>query len=146
MPLAKCSVPKIVEGELPRVGIKVIEKSEMDPNQVSMRPMRLMLFGIANTCSAQTSTVLEEVKIMQLLYHDNIAKFIGFFESKRYYYIVLELCPGGDIFSQITRLTYFTEDLSRHVIIQVARALEYLHHEKGIIHGVSRTWHCGYTC
>ncbi len=123
------------KGELPEVAIKVIEKSEMDSNQVSMSSMRLISLGLADTYSAQTSIVLKEVTIMRLLHHDNIAKFIGFCESERYYYIVLELCSGGDIFSQITRLTYFSEDLSRHVIIQVAKALKYLHDEKGIIHG-----------
>lgn len=72
---------------------------------------------------------------MRLLHHDNVAKFIGFSESERYYYIVLELCTGGDLLNQILRLTYFTEELSRHVVIQVARAIEYLHEGEGIIHG-----------
>jgi serine/threonine protein kinase len=31
-------------------------------------------------------------------------------------------------------LTYFSEDLSRHVILQVAQALEYLHEEAGVVH------------
>jgi hypothetical protein len=44
------------------------------------------------------------------------------------------LAPGGELFHQIVRLTYFSEDLSRHVITQVAKALEYLHEEKGVVH------------
>jgi serine/threonine protein kinase len=44
------------------------------------------------------------------------------------------LAPGGELFHQIVRLTYFSEDLSRHVITQVAEALEYLHEEKGVVH------------
>jgi serine/threonine protein kinase len=38
------------------------------------------------------------------------------------------------LFHQIVRLTYFSEELSRHVIVQVAKALEYLHEEKGVVH------------
>ena len=71
---------------------------------------------------------------MRQLDHPNIVKLIDFSESRQYYYIVLELCPGGELFHQIVRLTYFSEDLSRHVIVQVAKALEYLHEEAGVVH------------
>jgi len=76
---------------------------------------------------------------MRQLDHPNIIKLIEFTESKQYYYIILELAPGGELFHQIVRLTYFSEDLSRHVIIQVAKALEYLHEEKGVVHRYVRT-------
>jgi len=71
---------------------------------------------------------------MRQLDHPNIVKLIDFTESRQYYYIVLELCPGGELFHQIVRLTYFSEDLSRHVITQVAVALQYLHEEAGVVH------------
>ncbi|KAI9801429.1 MAG: hypothetical protein M1825_003409 [Sarcosagium campestre] len=71
---------------------------------------------------------------MRQLDHPNIVKLVDFSESRQYYYIVLELCPGGELFHQIVRLTYFSEDLSRHVIVQVAKALAYLHEEKGVVH------------
>ncbi|KZF24519.1 Pkinase-domain-containing protein [Xylona heveae TC161] len=71
---------------------------------------------------------------MRQLDHPNVVKLVEFSESKQYYYIVLELCPGGELFHQIVRLTYFSEDLSRHVILQVAKALIYLHEEAGVVH------------
>jgi serine/threonine protein kinase len=71
---------------------------------------------------------------MRQLDHPNIVKLIDFSESRQYYYIILELAPGGELFHQIVRLTYFSEELSRHVIVQVAKALEYLHEERGIVH------------
>lgn len=71
---------------------------------------------------------------MRQLDHPNIVRLIDFSESHHYYYIVLELCPGGELFHQIVRLTYFSEDLSRHVIVQVAKALMYLHEDKGVVH------------
>ncbi|KAF2151651.1 Pkinase-domain-containing protein [Myriangium duriaei CBS 260.36] len=71
---------------------------------------------------------------MRQLDHPNIVKLVEFSEATQYYYIVLELCPGGELFHQIVRLTYFSEDLSRHVITQVAKALEYLHEEAGVVH------------
>ena len=71
---------------------------------------------------------------MRQLDHPNIVGLVDFSESRQYYYIVLELCPGGELFHQIVRLTYFSEKLSRHVILQVAQALDYLHEEAGVVH------------
>lgn len=71
---------------------------------------------------------------MRQLDHPNITQLIEFQEARQYYYIVLELAPGGELFHQIVRLTYFSEDLSRHVISQVADALLYLHEEAGVVH------------
>ena len=82
----------------------------------------------------QRANILKEVQIMRQLDHPNIVSLIDFSESRQYYYIVLELCPGGELFHQIVKLTYFSEDLSRHVIVQVAEALEYLHETAGVVH------------
>jgi len=103
-----------LQGEHKEVGIKVVRKYEMN--------------------SMQRSNILKEVQIMRQLDHPNIIKLIDFSESRQYYYIILELAPGGELFHQIVRLTYFSEELSRHVIVQVAKALEYLHEERGVVH------------
>ena len=41
---------------------------------------------------------------------------------------------GGELFHQIVKLTYFSENLSRHVILQVANGIRYLHEERGVVH------------
>ncbi|KAK4032409.1 kinase-like domain-containing protein [Parachaetomium inaequale] len=102
------------EGNTGEVAIKVVRKFEMN--------------------SMQRANILKEVQIMRQIDHPNIVRLIDFSESRQYYYIILELAPGGELFHQIVRLTYFSEDLSRHVITQVANALEYLHEERGIVH------------
>ncbi|EKG13196.1 hypothetical protein MPH_09668 [Macrophomina phaseolina MS6] len=102
------------QGQYPESAIKVVRKFEMN--------------------SSQRANILKEVQIMRQLDHPNIVKLIDFSESRQYYYIILELCPGGELFHQIVRLTYFSENLSRHVIVQVAKALEYLHEEAGVVH------------
>lgn len=71
---------------------------------------------------------------MRQLKHENITELQEFIETRDFYFIVLELVPGGELFHQIVRLTYFSEDLSRHVIIQVAEAIRYLHEEAGVVH------------
>lgn len=84
---------------------------------------------------------------MRQVEHPNIIRLVDFFESKEHYFIVLELAPGGELFHQIVRLTYFSENLARHVITQVAEALYHLHEEKGVVHrsvasGPAITHHC----
>ncbi|KAK4144441.1 kinase-like domain-containing protein [Dichotomopilus funicola] len=102
------------EGTAGEVAIKVVRKYEMN--------------------SMQRANILKEVQIMRQIDHPNIVKLVDFSESRQYYYIILELAPGGELFHQVVRLTYFSEELSRHVIVQVAKALEYLHEERGIVH------------
>ena len=41
---------------------------------------------------------------------------------------------GGELFHQIVKLTYFSENLARHVIVQVAQGIRYLHEERGVVH------------
>ena len=41
---------------------------------------------------------------------------------------------GGELFHQIVKLTYFSEELSRHVILQVASGIQYMHEERGVVH------------
>ncbi|QSL67121.1 hypothetical protein MERGE_001510 [Pneumocystis wakefieldiae] len=82
----------------------------------------------------QKVNVFKEIRIMQDINHTNIVRFLGFLENNDYYFLILELVEGGEIFYQIVRLTYFSEELSRHVITQVAHAIHYLHEEKGVVH------------
>ncbi|KAL9053189.1 MAG: hypothetical protein Q9162_004920 [Coniocarpon cinnabarinum] len=121
------------QGRYPEVAIKVVRKFEMNSSQGAnvlhpdFKPKK-------ETKTVERSNILKEVQIMRKIDHPNIVRLVDFSEAKQYYYIVLELCPGGELFHQIVRLTYFSEDLARHVIVQVAKALEYLHEEAGVVH------------
>ncbi|KAH8596548.1 kinase-like domain-containing protein [Bisporella sp. PMI_857] len=119
------------DGVAGEVAIKVVRKFEMNANQgdAHLHPDFKKQPKVV-----ERANILKEVQIMRQLDHPNIVKLVDFSESKQYYYIILELAPGGELFHQIVRLTYFSEDLSRHVITQVAEALEYLHEEKGVVH------------
>lgn len=66
--------------------------------------------------------------------HENIVNLIEFHEDQDYIYMVLEYVPGGELFHRIVHLTYFSEELSRHVIIQVAEAIQYMHVVQGVVH------------
>ncbi|KAI7885863.1 Pkinase-domain-containing protein [Lichtheimia hyalospora FSU 10163] len=83
---------------------------------------------------SQRASVLKEVQLMRTIDHPSIIKLYGFIETKEHYFLILELCEGGELFHRIVRLTYFSEELSRHCIRQVADGIRYLHEEKGIVH------------
>ncbi|KAG4442929.1 hypothetical protein IFR05_001633 [Cadophora sp. M221] len=120
-----------LEGQAGEVAIKVVRKFEMNSGQGEAH---LHPDFKKQPKTVERANILKEVQIMRQLDHPNIVKLVDFSESKQYYYIVLELAPGGELFHQIVRLTYFSEDLARHVITQVAQALEYLHEECGVVH------------
>ncbi|KAG9232930.1 calcium/calmodulin-dependent protein kinase-like protein [Amylocarpus encephaloides] len=120
-----------LDGQAGEVAIKVVRKFEMNSNQgdAALHPDFKKQPKVV-----ERANILKEVQIMRNLDHPNIVKLVDFSESRQYYYIILELAPGGELFHQIVRLTYFSEDLSRHVITQVAEALEYLHEVQGVVH------------
>ncbi|OAD66289.1 calcium/calmodulin-dependent protein kinase, partial [Phycomyces blakesleeanus NRRL 1555(-)] len=89
---------------------------------------------------AQKASVLKEAQIMRSMDHPSIVKLYDFVETKEHYFLILENCQGGELFHRIVRLTYFSEDLTRHCIQQVAEAIRYLHEEKGIVHRQAYTY------
>ncbi|KAJ2724992.1 MAPK-activated protein kinase Srk1 [Coemansia sp. Benny D115] len=75
----------------------------------------------------QIANINKEVAIMESLNHPRIIRLLGFCESRDYFYLVMEYAEGGELFDRVLQLTYLSERLVRHVIIQVAEAVQYLH-------------------
>ena len=71
---------------------------------------------------------------MRNVRHPNIVELLHYTESPEHYFLTLDLCEGGELFHQIVKMTYFSENLARHVITQVAAAIRHLHEECGVVH------------
>ncbi|KAF9396532.1 hypothetical protein CPC16_000640 [Podila verticillata] len=112
------------------VAVKVVRKFELNAHQNKHlhRDMK------KKPRVTERANILKEVQIMRQLKHSGIVELYEFSESNEHYFLVLELAPGGELFHRIVKLTYFSEELTRHVIVQVAQAIRYLHEEKGVIH------------
>ena len=83
------------------------------------------------------SSIFAEIKILKSLDHPNIIKIYEFFQDKDNFYLITELCEGGDLFTLLTDHeinTFFTERIIRSIMRQVFSALYYLH-SLNIIHG-----------
>lgn len=86
-----------------------------------------------NLNEKQLNNISNEINIMRTLKHQNVLKLIEYFNFNDYCYLVLEYCNGGEIFNKIIEYTYFSEDLSRHVFIQLLKAVNHLH-QNNIVH------------
>lgn len=82
----------------------------------------------------QRQGVFKEVNIMRRVKHKNVVNLFDFVETEDFYHLVMELAEGGELFHQIVNFTYFSENLARHIIIQVAEAVKHLHDVCGIVH------------
>nr|ODN97763.1 CAMK/CAMK1/CAMK1-RCK protein kinase [Cryptococcus depauperatus CBS 7855] len=115
-----------------KVAVKVVRKYELNQSQHGNKHLNVNFKKRPRV--TERANILKEVQIMRGIDHPNIVKLLKFFESEEHYFLVLELMEGGELFHQIVKLTYFSEALSRHVILQVAEGIRYLHEERGVIH------------
>lgn len=56
--------------------------------------------------------MLLELNIMHKLDHINILKVIDFYEDKENYYIVMDLCTGGDLFDYLIKRGSLDESIA----------------------------------
>lgn len=47
------------------------------------------------------NSIKEEVKILTKLDHPNIVKYYETYDDVKYMYLVMEYCPGGELFDKI---------------------------------------------
>ncbi|KAJ6509970.1 kinase-like domain-containing protein [Mycena vitilis] len=115
-----------------KVAVKVVRKFELNASQDGDKHLNPKFKKKPRV--TERANILKEVQIMRGTNHPAIVKLISFSESDEHYFLVLELMEGGELFHQIVKLTYFSENLSRHVILQVANGIRYLHEERGVVH------------
>lgn len=67
-----------------KVAIKVISKKKLE---------------------GEVDQLLDEIAILKKLDHPNIIKYYETYENAKYLYIVMEYCPGGELFDVIAKKT-----------------------------------------
>ncbi|XP_021369212.1 hormonally up-regulated neu tumor-associated kinase homolog [Mizuhopecten yessoensis] len=100
-------------GEL--VAIKVIDKKRAKQDSYVRKNLR------------------REGKILQLARHPNIVQLFEIMETENSYYLVTELCKGGDLMDYICQRKKLEEREAKKFIRQIVSAIEYLH-RLGILH------------
>ena len=74
-----------------------------------------------------------EIEILKVLDHPNIVRLYEVFHDDKRYYLVTELCTGGELFEEITKRNSFSEQDAASIIKQVLSAVAYCH-SKQICH------------
>jgi calcium-dependent protein kinase len=73
------------------------------------------------------------MSILKQLDHPNILKLLEIYDWKNYYYLVTEMCEGGELFEKIRTLKHFTEKDASQVMKSILSAVVYMH-KQGIVH------------
>ena len=75
-----------------------------------------------------------EVEILKICQHPYIIKLYEIFENIDYFYIIMEYCSGGDLYSYLESKDFFiSEDLACKIMHKLCTAVYYIH-SYGITH------------
>ena len=74
-----------------------------------------------------------EIDIMRKISHPNIVNIFDIYEDSKKYYIMMEICEGGELFEAISEQGAFTEQDCAYILRQILSAVSYLH-SKNIMH------------
>ncbi|XP_010072930.1 PREDICTED: hormonally up-regulated neu tumor-associated kinase [Pterocles gutturalis] len=80
-----------------------------------------------------TKNLRREGQIQQMIRHPNIAQLLDILETENSYYLVMELCPGGNLMHKIYEKKRLEEHEARKYIRQLMLAVEHLH-RAGVVH------------
>ncbi|KAG9493667.1 hypothetical protein GDO78_001512 [Eleutherodactylus coqui] len=115
----KGSFAKVMEGlHVPtrqKVAMKVIDKKKAKQDSYVLKNMK------------------REPRIHQMIKHPNIVQLYETLETENSYYMVMELCPGGDLMDKICERKKLEEDDVKKYTRQIMSAVEHLHRH-GIVH------------
>ncbi|KAM3932709.1 hormonally up-regulated neu tumor-associated kinase homolog A-like [Leptodactylus fuscus] len=115
----KGSFAKVMEGlHVPtgqKVAMKVIDKKKAKQDSYVLKNMK------------------REPRIHQMIKHPNIVQLYETLETENSYYMVMELCPGGDLMDKICDRKKLEEYDVRKYTRQIISAVEHLHRH-GIVH------------
>ena len=98
-----------------KVAIKIMNKSKMDSSDIDL--MRT------------------EIEILKICQHPNIIRLYDIFENIDYIYIIMEYCPGGDLFSYLENRNFkLSEERAAILMKKMCDAVFYFQSFFGVIH------------
>ena len=98
-----------------KVAIKIMNKKKMDSSDIEL--MRT------------------EIEILKICQHPNIIRLYDIFENIDYIYIIMEYCPGGDLFSYLEQRKFkISEERAAIIMNKICEAVLYFQSYFGVIH------------
>lgn len=80
--------------------------------------------------SGRDCVVENERNIMKELDSPHVVKLEFAFETKHYFALALEYCPGGELFHYLRKVKRMSEEEARYCFIEILLGLEHLHKKK----------------
>lgn len=74
-----------------------------------------------------------EVKIHKELNHNNITKLYNYFEDNKKYYLIMEYCCQGNLYQNLKKINFFSEEHIKRYVKQICSGVKYLH-DNNILH------------
>jgi len=88
-------------------------------------------------CPEENQKILDEFNVLKGLDHPNILKMYELFEEEKHFYIVTEICKGGDLLDELEELEgdtgAFQERDAAILVTQVLSSINYCH-KNNIVH------------
>ena len=98
-----------------KVAIKIMNKKKMDTSDIEL--MRT------------------EIEILKICQHPNIIRLYDIFENIDYIYIIMEYCPGGDLFTYLEKRKFrLPEEKAAIIMKKMCDAVFYFQSYFGVIH------------
>ncbi|XP_018413276.1 PREDICTED: serine/threonine-protein kinase Chk2 [Nanorana parkeri] len=95
---------------------------------ISKRSFRMSSASLNHAISTDT-----EIEILKKMTHPCIIKIENFFDTEDFFFIVLELMEGGELFDRVLTASRLNESTAKLYFYQMLLAVQYLH-DNGVIH------------
>lgn len=70
---------------------------------------------------------ISEIKLLKQMDHPNILKLYEVFQDEARFYVVTQLCEGGELFDEIVKRKSFSEKDAAQIMLQILSAIVYCH-------------------
>ncbi|CAF3344962.1 unnamed protein product [Rotaria sp. Silwood1] len=82
----------------------------------------------------ERASTLREIQILKLVGgHPNIIDIVASFETPNYVFIVMELCPYGELFDYLTKVVRLSEKRTRQIMSSILAGVLHLHSHR-VVH------------
>ncbi len=83
-----------------------------------------------------------EVGIMSSIQHANVVQLLETFEDETYFYLVMEMVCGGELFDMVSKIKKYSEQDAAKAFGQIVRAIEHLQQNHIVHRDLVRKWFC----
>jgi calcium-dependent protein kinase len=108
-----------------------VVKKVKDKSNNEIRAMKIV--KKSSFSEIETSALISEIDLLKTLDHPNILKIFEFYHDDSNYFVVTELCSGGELFDRITSYKHFSERMAADIMKQLLSAVVYCHNKR-IVH------------